>query len=364
MALFSSYLANYGYDSGVGKTKRHLLDKVTLAVQAETPFMDMISRAKMNTPTIEWIEEELRTGDTTAVPYGVSFDDLSDNHKSAPSLTQRSGYAEQFAKGVNVTDEQETADKVGVKSSSEMNENLYTKMIEIKTTVEAALLQRGAGGRGSGTGSTGAVTSAAALTGYFNQLNADVLLHNTANGTASTAAANWRFFFNNASGSEVDAMRLIDRLAVQLYNNGGMSWKGGNGYVKDANCIIASPNVKYLIDRSLDERSNVRRDIGGTGMMLGIMFTNYKTSYGDFKIMPDLYLPGGQSPSATTETKVAMFNPQNWALAVNKDFYVKDIATIGLNERKMISARFGLIHRHRAISGGIDNILSTIPTGL
>ena len=43
MATFSSYLANYGYASGAGKTHRHLLDKITLAVQSETPFMDGIS---------------------------------------------------------------------------------------------------------------------------------------------------------------------------------------------------------------------------------------------------------------------------------------------------------------------------------
>lgn len=375
MATFSSFLGNYGYTNGVGKTHRHLLDKITLNVQAETPFMDSISRAKMNTPQIEWLEEQLSTGNNSdVVPYGVTFENLDDAHKSAPTITQRTGYAQQFAKGIEVTDEQESAMKAGVKSSSEMSEELYTKMIEIKTDVEASLLRNGTGVAGTVRGSTntsGAITTASQLTGAFSQIAADTQLVNgslvgTSTAPADAAALNANDFWNTGLGAtgnaQRDAVRLIDRIALTLYQNGGLSWKGGNGYVKDANMILLTPNNKFDFDRSLDSRDNVRRDIGGMGSMLGMMFDTYRSSYGEFKVMPDRFLPGGthavngDAGAVADQAMALIFNPQNWALAVNKDFYVKDIATIGLSERKMISARFGLIHRNQNVSGAVTGI--------
>ena len=368
---FSAFLGNYGYTNGVGKTHRHLLDKITLLVQAETPFMDMISRAKMNTPQIEWIEEELTTGNAgDHVEYGVTFTDLANAHKSIPTLTQRTGYAEQFAKGIEVFDEQEGADKASFKSKSEMSEQEYNKMVELKTDVEAKLLQNGAGVAGTvrGSGNTdGTITTASQLTGAFEQVAAGNKLYNNATDgttTAPTAIAGLgRFYLPNQSVAtdNRDAVRLIDRLSVTLYQQGALSWKGGNGYMKDANMILLTPNNKYDMDRSLDARSNVRRDIGGDGHMLGMMFDTYKTSYGTFRVFPDRFLPGGAHGTAAPtnvnqQSRALIFNPQNWALAVNQDFKAIDIARIGLSERKMISARFGLIHRHQEASASVEGI--------
>ena len=365
MATFSTFLNNYGYASGNGKTYRSQLDKITLAVQSDTPFMDAVSRAKMDTPTITWFEEALTTGQTAAVEYGETFEGLADTHKSAPTVTQRENYAQQFAKGIEVTDEQETAKKSSVHSMSEMSDQLYTKMIEIKTDVEAVLLQNGAGSRGAGTASTGASTGAPTLTGAFEQIDSSVVWYNSSTAgtqtegtpSASTIAAN-DFYNDDTGNTKRDAVRVLDRVALSIWNNGGLSWDGGNGYVKDANMILLTPNNKYDFDISLDSRSNVRRDIGGDGEMLGQRYTMYKSSYGSFKVMPDRYLPGGTATTATVanQAKALVFNPQNWALAVNKDFYVKDIATIGLTERKMISARFSLIHRNYTVSGSVEQI--------
>ena len=371
MATFSSFLGNYGYTSGTGKTHRHLLDKITLAVQSETPFMDGISRAKMNTPNIEWLEESLTTGNhTDVVKYGETLTGLSDNHKSAPTITQRSGYAQQFAKGITVTDEQMNAAKASVKSSNEMAEETYTKTIEMKTDVEASLLQNGAGSAGATRGSgntTGAVTTAATLTGAFSQIASGNVLYNNATagtGTATStdsiiAAAD--FYNEEATTAKRDAVRLIDRIAVTLYQNGGLSYKGGNGFVKDANMVLLTPNNKFDFDLSLDSRSNVRRDLGAMGTMLGMMFTTYTSSYGTFKVLPDRFLPGGTASTSVTGTvanqaKALVFNPQNWALAVNQDFKSVDIARVGLAENKMLSARFGLIHRNQNVSGAIEDI--------
>ena len=371
MATFSTYLSNYGYSAGNGKTYRSQLDKITLAVQADTPFIDRISRAKMDTPTITWFEESIRTGDTTAVNYGETFSGLSDNHKSAPTITQHENFAQQIAKGVSVTDEQETAKKSSVKSMSEMEDQLYTKMIEAKTTLETHCLRNGAGSRGTGNTSTGAATAAPSMTGVFEQLNASVVWYNSSTGgtqtegtpTNTTIAAN--DFFNTDSGAaKRDAVRVIDRLAISLYQNGGLMWDGGNNmFVKDASMILLTPNNKYDFDISLDSRENVRRDIGGDGDMLGQMYDTYKSSYGTFKVMPDRFLPGGGgTPGETIAATVAgasralVFNPQNWALAINKDFYVKDIATLGLSEEKMVSGRFSLLHRNYNVSGSVEQI--------
>ena len=371
MATFSSFLGNYGYTSGTGKTHRHLLDKITIAVQSETPFMDGISRAKMNTPNIEWLEESLTTGNhADIVKYGETFANLSDNHKSAPTITQRAGYAQQFAKGISVTDEQMNAAKASVKSSNEMAEETYTKTIELKTDVEASLLNNGAGAAGATRGSgntTGAIGTAASLTGAFSQIASGNILYNTATAGATSATstdsivAAADFYNTEATTAKRDCTRLIDRLAVTLYQNGALSWKGGNGMVKDANMILLTPNNKFDFDLALDSRTNVRRDLGADGTMLGMMFTTYRSSYGMFKVMPDRFLPGGTATTTVTGTvanqaKALIFNPQNWALAVNQDFASKDLGVLGLSTEKMLSARFGLIHRSQDISAAIEDI--------
>ena len=373
MALYySAFLHNYGYSQGTGKTHRHLLDKITLVVQANTPFMDMISRAKVPTNQFEWIEETLNVGNSgDKVEYGETYANLPDAHKSIPALAQRNGYVEQFGKGIEVYDEQESTPKASLHSSSEMSEQEYNKMIEMKTDIEASLLQNpnvNGGTVRNATNNTGEITTPATLTGAFHQIAAANVLQNTArNGStsAATTVAQLGQFWNVDSGTPAnsrDCVRLIDRLAVILQREGALNWKGGNGYVAEGSMLLLTPNNKYDMDRILDSRPNVRRDIGGTGTMLGMMFDTYTTSYGSFKVFVDNYLPGGEHDGTTVpanasdQSRLLMFNPANWALAVNKDFYTKQIGTPGFSEIMMIGARFGLIHKHQRASAAVESI--------
>ena len=351
MALFSSYLTNYG--DGSGKTKEFKLDKITLAVQAQTPTLDMCSRAKVTNQHFIWLEETLSTGQTNAQNEGVDFATLSDDHKSAPTIASRDGYAQLFAKGIEVTDQQEMSAKASVTgTNSEMKDQLYAKSIEIKTDIEAAMMGQASGNAGSGTSSNGSVTGARVLTSYFSQLASDVQISNRQSGDTADQPFN---LGNAVPGPASSTQRggtiyKVDQLTVELFNNGGLNWDGGNGLVKDANLITMSPQHKHYWDLALDRRPNVRRDVGADGMMYGIRYTMYKSSYGDFKVMPNTY---------QQNTEIAVFNPQNWAVAVYKDVYTKDIASVGLSERKMMAASLGLIHRHQSISGAITQIAPT-----
>lgn len=348
MALFSSYLTAYG--DGTGKTKEFKLDKITLAVQAQTPMLDSASRAKVTNQHFIWEEESLSTGNPNAHAEGVQFTDLGTTHTSAPTISPREGYAQLFAKGVEVTDQQEKSNKASVTgTNSEMKDQLYAKSIEIKTDIEAALMGEGTASAGAGTGSTGAVSGNRALAGYFSQISTATTKSNQDSGGSGDRA--WDITGVPGTDADVgDTIYRFDQTNIALFDEGGLNWDGGNGLVKDANMSTMSPLHKHYWDLGLDSRSNNRRDVGATGMSYGVRYTTYVSSYGDFKVMPNKF---------QLNTTIAIYNPQNWAVAVYSDVATKDVASLGLSERKIMSASLGFIHRNQRVSGAVTDIDAT-----
>ena len=342
MADFNSYVAGYG--TRTGKRQEQLVDKLALAVQSETPFQDSIGRGDASASSeFRWVEEQLDIGrGGNAQVDGIEYTNLNANFRDTPTLTSRTGSTQLHSRGYIVDDTYRNEDKASVKSQDELSEQEYNKMIEIKTDLEVDLLS-------TNTGNVGSSSTARQLTGAFAQVaSADL---ETQSGSTTK--------YNNATpdtsaGTAVPVgpgtRILVDTVAGALYENGGLSYNMGNAHVKDANMIIMNPANKIRFDRSLDDISNTRRELGAQGTKLGVRFTNYMSTFGNFEVMPDKYCD---------ENEILIYNPQNWALQVHTNWYVKELGANGLHERRMVAGEFGLMHRNQFTSGRIAGIGST-----
>ena len=350
MANFSEYVAGYG--TRTGKRHEQLVDKLALAVNSETPFIDSIGRGDAGASTeFRWVEEALDVGrGGNAQVSGVNLADLAAGFRGNPALTSRTGYCQRLARGYIVNDDYRTESKAKFKSGDELTEQEFNKMIEIKTDLEKDCLSTQAGGAGGGStvfdDPDGTGASAATLTGAYAQIataaaNGQVapIRYNTSDGTTSGT--------DQAIG---DGTRTdIDDIAGNLFDNGGMSWKMGNANpeMKDANMILMNTGNKIVFDRILDGLDNNRRDLGALGTKVGVRFTNYMSTFGDFEVYPDKY---------NTSSDILIFNPMNWALQVHTNWYIKEIAPTGLAEKRMVAGVFGLMHRNQFVSGRIAEI--------
>ena len=348
---FTSYVNGYG--TRTGKRHEQLVDKIALAVQSETPFQDSIGRGDSSASSeFRWVEEALTLAQTNAQVDGADLADLAAGLRGNPALTSRTGYSQILSRGYIVADSYRNEDKASYRSKDELTEQEYNQMIAIKTDLENHLLSDQAAAAGAGStvfddpDGSGAV--ARQLTGAYAQVaGAD------ANGQQSSTKYNTST--PNATGGTgrtigEGSRRVIDTIAGVLYENGGLSYNMGNAHVSDANMIIMNPQNKIRFDRVLDAVNNTRRELGADGTRLGVRFTSYKSTFGDFEVFPDKYNPSDE---------VLIYNPQNWALQVHTNWYVKEIAPTGLAEKRQIAGEFGLMHRNQFVSGRLAEIATT-----
>ena len=334
MANFTSYVNGYG--TRTGKRHEQLVDKVALLVQGEVPFQDSIGRGDSSASSeFRWVEEALTLAQANAQVDGADLADLAAGLVGNPAITSRTGYSQILGRGYIVADTYRNEDKASFKSQDELTEQEYNQMVAIKTDLENQLLSDNAAVAGGGStvfdDPNGTGATARELTGAYAQVAAA-----DANGQQSTTKYNSST--PNATGGTARSIgegsrRVIDIIAGVLYENGGLSYNQGNAYVQDANMIIMNPQNKIVFDRVLDARPNTRRELGNDGMRLGVRFTTYKSTFGDFEVYPDKYNPGDE---------VLVYNPQNWALQVHTNWYVKEIAPTGLAEKRMIAGEFGI----------------------
>lgn len=369
MATFTSYTSPFP----TGKQKENLEARINLLSQMETPFYSGIGRGTTMTPSPQLIEESLNNVVNNAQVEGFDFPAQGSESPIVAGDERRTYSTQIFNKTVRVTGSQQANNTVSVTGKKELAEQLALRGMELKRDVEWACVGDKTSGDGSGNDNGVAVTPAQAagyvygggigaantsgvgtagrsITDYLGQ-TAFAVSAGGASGTGSTVSGPGAGL-NRGTGSNhgtarpfgTNAESAINLVARRLYEQGGLSYNMGNAMIKNANVLLMSPANKVIFDTTLDDKSNTRRDIGGSGTIQGIEFTKYNSSFGGFMVMPDQFM---------ADDFVAIYNPQNWKWVTYRPMHTQEIAKIGDSERRQLVMEGTLIHRHTRASGAV-----------
>ena len=318
MAVFESYTS----PKATGATKEDLDPKLNLLAQMDTPFYSSIGRGTTTNRYPELIERDLAAAGSNAQVENAAF-----SNGAVDGGTRRQFNTQIFIKGYEVSGTEQASSSVTYESKKRLAELRAIHGLELKRDMElAAVSQAGV------TPST--VGVARQLAGIAAQIDSSVSM---AQGAASATVG------YDAVGS---LEGLINGVASELYSSGGMTYKMGNSFVKNANMILMSPAVKVGFDTALDAKSSTYRQTNSGGM-LGVEVTKYGSSFGPLMVVPDIHV-------ATANAFI--INPMNWKWITLRPTHEQEIAKIGDGERRQLVHEGTLMHRHQKASGAITGL--------
>ena len=330
MAVFTSYTSPFS----TGETKENLDSKLNLLAQMETPVYSSIGRGTTTTRAPQLIEDTIEAAALNGHVEGSAF---ASDASYVDGTARRSFNTQIFRKDIEVSaSEEATSAAVRYEGKRRMAEQVALKGMAMKRDIEYAIIAppgtSNGNKPGNGAGTAGSASAARGITDYWNQLP-------TAAATGSTNYQPADANDNVAAGTAFED--AINTVAEELYSTGGLSYNMGNSFVKNANMLVLSPNKKRILDGRLDAHTNARRDIGNA-KMLNTSYKTYGSSFGDFAIVPDMHCD---------DTRIAMFNPQNWKWVTLRDTQKVDIAKVGDADRAFLVHEGTLIHRNTQASG-------------
>ena len=318
MPVFESYVS----PKATGATKEDLDPKLNLLAQMETPFYSSIGRGTTTNRYPELIQRDLAAANTNAQIENFAFaNGVTDGG------TRRQFNTQIFSKGYEVSGTEQASDSVTYEAKKRLAEQRAIFALELKRDMEFAICRNGAG-------SAGTTNAARQLTGYFSQIDSDT--------THPMGAAS----ATNGYNVGVVLENLINDAARSLYESGGLSYKMGNSFVKNANLLMMSPAVMTAFDRRLDAKSSTYRQTNSGGM-LGVEVTKYGSSFGPLMVCPDIHLQ---------DANAAVLNPMNWKWITLRPTHEQEIAKIGDGERRQLVHEGTLMHRHLAASAAITGL--------
>ncbi len=332
MVQFTSYTS----PPSTGATKENLDPKLNLLAQMECPVYDAIGRGTTKSRTPQLIQEGLGAAGSNSNVEGSAF-----TSPVAAALidgnSRRSFETQIFDKEMEVTGTEMATDSVTYQGKARMAEQLALQGMELKRDIEWAIIGSEADGNYDGTPvNVPDASNARFITNAWNQIAAAATV------TPADADDDW----SSATVAAVEAD--INELATELYKSGGLTYKMGNSFVKDANMMVLSPTNKARLDALLDGKGNSYRTINDMMGIQGQKYTKYVTSFGPMALVPDLHC---------VNTDVLMFNPQNWKWVSLRPTHIQDIAKVGDAERKRIVHEGTLIHRHNLASGKLTGLV-------
>ena len=313
MAVFESYTS----PKATGATKEDLDPKLNLLAQMETPFYSSIGRGTTTNRYPDLIQRGLQAANAAnAISEGGDF-----ASEPVDGGDRRTFNTQIFRKGYEVTGTEQATDSVTYEGKKRLAELRAIHGLELKRDMEAACVSSAAGNAGAA-GSTG---TARRLGGLFNTNAAS--RHVSAANTFNTAT---RVDTGTAFESQVNTgmRRLLD--------TGGITYKMGNSFVKNANYLLMSPRAVQEFHERLDEKSSTYRATNSGGM-LGVEVTKYGSSFGPLMVCPDIHVAEGD---------VAIINPMNFKWITLRPTHEQEIAKIGDAERRQLVSEGTLMSRH------------------
>ena len=319
---------SYDAPIGTGATKEDLDPKLNLLAQMETPFYSSIGRGTARNTNPALIERDLNVAATNAQLENFQFSTVLAAAPNVTDGTRRSFTTQIFAKPYSVSGTEQATDGVTYEGKKRLAEQRAINGLELKRDIEFACVNA------ANAAVPGNTSTDREFASYWSQIDSSTT---TAMGAASAT-----------NGYDVGTVfeDLINANAAELYASGGLTYKMGNSFVKNANVLLVTPAVKVAFDKRLDAKTSTYR-MTNSGSMLGVDVTKYGSSFGDLMVCPDIHVGA---------TFAGIYNPMNWKWLTLRPTHEQEYAKTGDGENRGLVHEGTLMHRHQKASGAITGL--------
>ena len=308
--------------------REELADKIYQITPEETPFLSLISHAKIKTTHPEWQTDTLGSVDTANnQPEGNDW-----TYDAISPTTRVGNYAQISDKTMIISNTLEADDLAGRKS--ELARETAKKGMELKIDMEAILLSNQVSSAGTGNGASNRT-----LGGFRAWL--------ATNDDLGSAGASGGF---NTSTSIVDAATngtqeaftkaRMDAVILSTYNAGG-----------SPKVFMVSPYIKTVFSQMLDDAAivplRVNANVRGKNTLVASAEV-YHSDFGNISVMPNRQMARA---GAGTARNAFLIDPTMVALGVYRDVKRHKPAMTGDAEKRVLNTEYTLIVRNEAAHG-------------
>lgn len=301
----------YSSASAVGN-REDLTDKIYRITPTDTPLISMVPKSKATATKHEWQTQALATPSNNAQAEG---DDAA-NAVVTPTA-RLSNYTQISTKTIGVSGTQEAVTSAGRKS--EVGYQVMLKSLELRNDMEVALTQ-------NGVAATGSPRQARGLVGWFGD-NVDA--------GAGYVAPNYVTNVAQTDGTQAAFTEARMKNVLQkCYTAGG-----------NPSVIMLPPLAKQTFstftgNASRFDKAEDKKVIAATDV--------YVSDFGELKAVPNRRM---------RTRDVAILQPDMWAVAYLRPFFVQDLAKTGDSTRKQLIVEYTLEARNPAANGAVVDIL-------
>lgn len=337
-----------------GQIHESLIDEIFDKSPLVRPFSDMVATSSHGNPRAEWVREDLAAANASNARIdGSSSAGLNDTRlgERLANLTQIS------TKTIDVSEQADAVENVG--SQRELAKQLMKRSKELRRDVEANLTSRGVGvvavhnaTAGESAGIGGWIGTGQAPTNTdFGVGGADPILSGNPGGFPLTARV--------SGASRAISLGTIQDMVREAYLKGGelsclMSTPGAIARISTA--LFASVAVAQIRTHTSQSEGNLG-DVNKGGTTAQGAINVFNTNFARLDLVPNRFQP----EVAVDVADLYLLDKSTWSQSFLKGYRVKDLARIGLSDRKEVRVDYTLISENEEANAIIADIDTSIP---
>lgn len=306
--------------------REELADRIWSITPEETPFLSLIGRKTVESIHPEWQTDALATPDlTNNRPEGNDW-----TYDALTATTRVGNYTQISDKPIIVSRTQDKTSKAGRKS--ELAYQVAKKGRELKTDMEAIVLQNQAASAGSGNGASNRT-----LGGFRSwvQTNDDLgsggSSGSISNGLPTAATNGTQRAFTKA---------ILDSVILNTHNSGG-----------NADVFMCSTYVKTVFSTFLDDANivPVRKNMSGGGQATLVAAADmYQSDFGLITMVPNRQMTRA---GAAVARNAFLIDPEMVSLGVFDDISIEKPGKTGDAEKRVLVTEYTLLVNNEAAHG-------------
>ena len=316
MAIIANTFVSYS-----ARGNRESLENVIYNIApTDTPLMSMLPKVPVPSVRHDWQTDTLANAANNAVVEG---DDLGTSITATTATVRLQNFCQISRKDFGISGTQEVVNKAGRKSEMAYQAELKTK--ELKRDIEFALSQNNA----SVAGAAATARQSASMESWL-----------TTNDSRGAGGADGGF--NSGTGlvaapTDGTARTFTEALLQTVIRN---CWTAGG----NPDTVLCSADKKQAISAF---GGNGTRFIKAESGVLNTAFDVYVSDFGKLKIVPSRF---------NRARTVLVIDSTMAAFGTFRPFQIKDLATTGDYERKMVICEWMLVCRNEAAHGVIADL--------
>ena len=332
MAQMVNTIDFYDFDS----TFPDIQDTVYNVTPEDTPLQSLMSKGKSTNILKQWDVYHNRNAATNAA---IDGDEFGADSRTVPD--RRANYHQISRIDLSVTGRAEVADRPGGKRA--MAEQIMNASLDLRRDMETSLCTRQVGALGAG-------DSAGTTAGFPAWVTS-----NLSRGTSGTAPGLSTAGIPNSLGTVGAARPLsksqIDSVLLSCYQNSG----------PQPSIIMFNPVMKQKFDlfaltpgKTSGTIPEARQDFGGMVKGMQVLLGNmdvYKGSFGMYTLVPNRYMPSGNSAS-----EVFIINPEYLEVSFYRPFQRASQGRRGDSMENIILADYALCVKNERTQGVIADL--------